>query len=203
MLQVPVSIVQECPQYPDRDRSHIYEHLREYLSLPRSYPLPAIRIRVINDGCFVVGGHKYLRIARELGVEMIRASCDDPRDESSALGALAGMGASRVPNELLEAECAEASSRDHQLLFLAREATPAEQAGLASAIAEFVDRYPSRCAHGMASSVVFSSDGKRCQYQAVIPVADPEWIMAYLRKLDDLSKNVCEIESYLGRRFRI
>jgi hypothetical protein len=61
--------------FPDQQKdSFIYEHLRHYCS--KFYPLPTITVRVCAEAVFVIRGHQYLAIARELGQERIRAVVD-------------------------------------------------------------------------------------------------------------------------------
>lgn len=57
--------------FPDRDRSHVYEHLKYYCSKFR--PLPAVTVRADREPAVVVSGHKYYRIAKEAADLSIRA----------------------------------------------------------------------------------------------------------------------------------
>jgi hypothetical protein len=62
-------------RFPDRDANHIYEHLLHWCSLLQpADPLPTINVIVESSGPIVTIGHKYLKIAQQLGRPVIRAA---------------------------------------------------------------------------------------------------------------------------------
>ena len=98
MLELPVGAIAVIDRYPDRDERYVFEHLKYACSLPSSFPLPAVVVDIVDGRCVVTTGHKYLRIARELGRSHIRCF---PRNNSSSaeekiLALVPGVGAWRL-----------------------------------------------------------------------------------------------------------
>ncbi|MBO0798682.1 MAG: hypothetical protein J2P31_07645, partial [Blastocatellia bacterium] len=64
ILEIPVSLIGKDERYQEEDGHYIYDHLKHVLSLPRSFPLPAIQVGLVGGKLVVTGRDIYLRIAR-------------------------------------------------------------------------------------------------------------------------------------------
>lgn len=102
VLDIRTAIVTEDPRWPDGDESFVYDHLRYVHSRTSPFPLPAIDIALVGEKLVVTGGHKYLRIARELGVERIRGIVWSRRDDAAPRDFPAGVRV--IGREVLDAE---------------------------------------------------------------------------------------------------
>src|SRR4051812_10716497 len=104
-LNVPVNEVNDSPDLPDKDNRLIYEHLKFVFVGSREFPLPAIRLK-LSEGKFVIcEGHKYLAVARDLGIPTVRAVVKiDESDRNTAERIIADGGLTVIPSEELEQE---------------------------------------------------------------------------------------------------
>ena len=97
-FDVPVTAISEDDRYPDSDTRHIYEHLLFQCSLPREFPLPAIKASLLDCKIVVTSGHKFLRIAKDLKHPTIRVILDKGEAVSFSLP----IGAKSISSRLLK-----------------------------------------------------------------------------------------------------
>jgi hypothetical protein len=203
-IDTPISLVREDPRYPDRDTHYIYDHLKYLLSRPRSFPLPAMRVMLDEDGLSVTDGHKYLRIARELGHPKLRAILGSSSTPNSELIAQLPQGVTVIPKGELERELKHPWVNDYHVYFFDEPLTPEAQEKFASRIAGFFETLKSPLLEGIEKRVthVAFPFGARCaEFQAVIPLGDQSWFPAYLAVARNFSRDVAHISTFQGGTF--
>src|SRR5438445_1368096 len=85
--------------YPDVENSYIYDHLKYYCS--KFSPLPAATIALRDGLPLVVQGHKYVKIAAELGRKTIRAILTGESNRAEAQRFLGAEGVKILDWQLL------------------------------------------------------------------------------------------------------
>lgn len=138
MLDVPVRFLVEDERYPDRDSRHIYEHLKYTCSRPSPFPLPAVGLIHHENRLVVTRGHKYLRIARELGRPSLRAVLSTPALEAQLIQQFPGV--QLVPNEVLEREQRLLVINDYHVYFFESPLGLSEQQRFLTQIGGFFER---------------------------------------------------------------
>jgi hypothetical protein len=201
MIEVPVSSVREDPSFPDLDTRHIFEHLKYTLSLPCQFPMPAIKVVRIQNELVVSGGHKYLRIANELGRATIRAIFSS---EGSTVTNTLPVGARIVPREVLEHEVAMPVVRDFHVYFFDEPLSDDAKKLFLSKIAGFFVDLKTPLFKPSDQRLIswdFPFEGRCAQFEANIPVGDKSWLNEYLRVSREFSRRVVPIVSFQGARF--
>lgn len=204
MIEVPVSEIKEDSKFPDQDTRHIYDHLKYTLSRPCQFPLPAIKVAQTEKGLVVVGGHQYLRIARELGKSTIRALLPSGGSPSSELLKRLPAGTQLVPREVLEQETSLPVVRDFHVYFFAEPLSEHAKSQFLSNIAGFFKGLKTpllKPADRELLSWAFPFKGYCAEFEANIPVGDKSWLEQYLRVSREFSRNVARIVSFQGAHF--
>ncbi|MES2036769.1 MAG: hypothetical protein V4495_02935 [Pseudomonadota bacterium] len=201
MVRIPVSSVKEDRSYPDKDTLQMYEHLKYRLSKPRSFPLSAIRVALVAGEVIVIGKHKYLQIARELGIEYIRATIRGDEFAKSDLLKLLPKGSEQVPDEELEREMQVPVIRDFHVYFFYEALNEMQQREFVNSVAGFFEKLKTPLLQD-ADKRVFSWNfpfGGRCaEFEANFPVGDRSWANDYLRVTQEFSKKVARIITFQG-----
>ncbi len=203
-VEIPVSLAREDPQFPDRDTRNIYEHLKYVLSRSSLFPMPAIHVNLEKGRLLVTGGHKYLKIARELGRSQIRAILSsDSATKAELIGHLPD-GVTVVPNEELDREVKMPLVRGYHVYFFDEPLSPEAQKLFLSAIVGFFERLDSPLLNETGKRVLhwdFPFDARCAEFEALFPLGDQSWFPAYLATAQDFSRNVARIASFQGARF--
>jgi hypothetical protein len=184
------------PSHPDRDTRFVYDHLKYCCSLPGPFPWPAIH--AYFDGAFfvVTAGHKYVGIARELGVQTLRtiASLSSPVPES----------VKEVPRAELEREAEMAVVRDYHVYFFDGPLSPTQREEFERTVVTFLATLSSPLLVGADERIddlAYPRDGECARFRAVLPVADRSWVSRYRAVATRFSADVRRIVSFQGARF--
>jgi hypothetical protein len=203
-LEIPVSLVREDERYPDTNKEDIYEHLRHLFALPRSFPLPAIYVKLMDGRLIVSGHHIYLRIARELGEERIRGILQCQGIEPNEVLKQLSSEIRVIPREELEREEAMPVVRDWHVYFFDGPLSQGDRERFLVEIAGFFERLETPLIGRSEKRLfqwAFPFEGRCAEFEALIPVGDRSWCEAYRKVCIDFSRNVHRIVSFQGARF--
>jgi hypothetical protein len=203
-LEIPLFLIHEDKQHPNRDTRHVFEHMRHMFSHPRQFPLPAIDVRLINEKLVVVRGHNYLRIARELGDGWVRAVFESEwKDPAEALKRLPS-GIRVTPNEVFERELAIQVLREFHVYFFEHPLSLEAQKRFLADIAGFFERLETPLIARSEKRLfqwAFPFEGRCAEFEALVPTGDQSWMAGYLKICKAFSRNVQRIVSFQGARF--
>lgn len=198
-------------RFPDRDTTHIYEHLLHYCSLiPPSHPLPAIDIQVERDSLVVMRGHKYLRIAKHLGRSTVRATIHtaDSRNDQEAIAALLAMPDVKQVDwrAILKREGRTLVARDWHVFFFERALRLTEKQAFEAHVVGFFPPLllrlkPNWKKQPVVTHVEYDDTRNLAQFQAWTPVGVETWFNDYLHELGVFDQRYARIVSYQGRRY--
>jgi hypothetical protein len=203
-LEIPLSLIREDEQYPDRNARHIYEHLKHTLSHANAFPLPAIDVKFVDGKFVVTGGHKYLRAARELERPWIRAVFQSESKNSAEVLKQLPQGIRVTPREVLQREEATSVVREYHVYFFERPLSSEVQKQFLNDIAGFFERLETPLIARSEKRLfhwAFPFEGRCAEFEALIPVGDRSWMEAYLKTCQAFSRNVQRIVSFQGARF--
>lgn len=192
--------------FPDTDRHYIYDHLRyRYAGSANSTHLPAVTISVDRMPPVIVGGHKYFRIARELGMESVRAIVTGDEQGNELRAFLRRPDVRIVDNATIVQEMKDTVvSESRHVFFFERPLNSHAKTEFEVRIAGFFRTLNSPLLAGherRVSHVTYSFGGTCAEFTAVTPVGDECWYADYLRTSVEFSKEVAKIVSYQGGRF--
>jgi hypothetical protein len=208
---MPTQLIELAPElvtideerFPDRDSSFILEHLQRYCSL--FDPLPAIGIHVEKDAILVTRGHKYLRVAWNLGRSRIRAlvrASSDP-DATAALLArpeVRGLNWAEIDAE----ERANPEVEQWHVYYFERPLDDDEKSRFDREVIGFL-----RGLYGPGSGrpeqdpvrTVEYDDAAACvQFRVLLPIGDESWYGGYRAAAQRFSGEVVGIVSFQGLR---
>lgn len=203
-VEVNTSEVCEDPQFPDRETRYIFDHLKYALSRPSPFPLPAITVSLIDGRLVVTKGHKYLRIAQELGRPRIRAMISSDALPASEFIKQLPSGAVVVPRKELEREVMTPVLRDYHVYFFENPLDSESQEKFVRTFIGFFENLKTpflKQSEKRVFSWSFPFDGYCAEFEANIPVGDKTWPPKYLKMSQDFSRNVARIVSFQGARF--
>lgn len=200
----PFAVSLDQEHHPDRDESHIYDHLKYYCS--KLYSLPAITVRLDGDLPVVVRGHKYLGIARDLGHASIRAIVERGSDAGALNALLKKPGVVRLdPDEI------DHQARSHPVIdawhvfFFERPLNEDARRAFENDIIGFFERLESpllsQSTTARIKHIAYSQAGFCGEFKAFTPVADERWPGAFFLACALFSVEHANIVSYQGRRF--
>src|SRR5262245_135016 len=185
VVEVPVALAQTDElRFPDVDRALVQPHLTHYLS--RCDVLPAVTVRVGDEGVFVVRGHKYLAAAIALGRPLIRAVVETQSPERAVGRLLARPDVRELDWGAIEsAEAVDPVPLAWHVLFFERPLETREKAELAGAIDAVFRDY---CPGGIAISY---GCGESCaEFCAPTPVFDHDWSVRLLGALHTAHRDI-------------
>jgi hypothetical protein len=185
------------------DSRVIYEHLKYYCS--KFKPLPAIAVQLDGDRLRIVDRHAYASIARDLGVERIRAVLVGTTLEELEQKSIRNVPV-LVPRETLDSELrCEAVAAWHVLFF---GTVPA-----AEIVAEIDRRFRLFLKHSLAPligdegssdiSSEFKPSGPCFEIRFPTPAENHRWATAFRGLLFGIHRELASIESYQGQRFEV
>jgi hypothetical protein len=188
--------------FPDRDRDFVYPHLKYYLS--KSQGFPAVMISVDRIPAVITDRHKYFLIARELGLQSIRAVV--VRENFRTMQAFLRRSDVRVlDNARIAQEMAETAIMDADHVFFFEDPLSARaKSEFERKIAGFFRTIESpllSVSKRKVSAVKFSFADTCAEFNAVTPVGDESWYSSFLRTSIEFSSEVAKICTYQGRRF--
>ena len=201
--EVPTSLVATDARSPDTDVRFVYEHLKFFLSLPREFPLPAIEVAFEGGKVIVIDGHKYLRIANELGIPTIRTYAVTKAADAAAR-ALAQLGVRAIPREILQREESLEVVRQNHVYFFEKPLGVQEKQRFREDIAGFFVRLRSPLLEEGVNRQIesrFPFEGLCGEFGARVPVADPAWPASYLEESRKFSRQVRRIVTFQGALF--
>lgn len=194
------------PQFPDQDGTLIYEHLKYYLTRPSIFPLPAVRVILLNGRLTVFDGHKYLQIARETRAEYIRAFFSSANASREDLLNAIPEGASLVPATEMEEELAIPVIPGCQVFFFEDPLDEAQQIQFRVRIAGFFENSKHRAFQAIESrgmQVSFPFAGRCAELRGNLPMDDQSWMQPFLSALVRFDREVAKIASFQGRKFQV
>lgn len=203
-LEIPLSLVHEDKRYPDRNARHVYEHLKHTLAHASFFPLPAIDVSLVDGKLVVTNGHKYLRIARDLGHPWIRGIFRSETKEHDGLLREIPPGIRITPREILEREEALPVVRGYHVYFFEHPLNQEGRKRFLADIAGFFERLDTPLIGPLEKRVfgwAFPFEGECAEFEALFPVGDKSWYGAYLTICQEFSRNVQRIVTFQGARF--
>jgi hypothetical protein len=202
-VEIPPSSVSEDARWPDLDGRHIYEHLKYFCSRPSPFPLPAIKVIWVDGHLVVTTGHKYLRIACELGKKAIRVMI--AAETLEQLNAALPSGARVIDKEELRQEEAIKVSPEYHVFFFEEPLDAVQQQRFLDEIAGFFLRLNTSLIKPNERQILqhaFGNNGKSAEFQALIPVGDHSWLDSYIATCRRFSNGVKKIVSFQGAQFQ-
>ncbi len=191
LVQLPVSVpLIDNARFPDRDDSHIVEHLTYYLG--KFEPLPAVTVTIEGKSATVVRGQKYLLAAKALGRRSIRAVVASPLASNEDVKAfLARADVTTLDLDGINVE--EKTPKSWHVFFFDRALSGEERRWFSERV----------CGVFSVNDIQISYDDScaRAEFEADTPVGDPVWAVRYLEALTSFNSEVVAIRSYQGRRF--
>ena len=152
----------------------------------------------------MTSGHKYLRIARELSVSLIRSIL--PSDAIKLTDVLPALS-SRVrliPRDELKKEEEIKVVKEYHVYFFEGSLSPEEQRTFLNEVAGFFQQLKSSLMNEYPNRIIqsgFPFGGVCGEFEAFIPVGDTSWCEAYLETGRRFSRQVRRIISFQGARF--
>ncbi|MEM1060470.1 MAG: hypothetical protein AAGK14_14745 [Verrucomicrobiota bacterium] len=200
VFEIDPEIVIESPEFPDTSEDNfVFEHLKRYCS--KFEPLPAITVRLESSKLIVTEGHKYCRMARELGRKAIRAIAHDCTVDDLKKS---GISARELDLSTLHAEHAALTFSDSWHVIFVRNPLGYETARSVEAqIESFVENYMATQHHieNAFQSGGYDVDGRCLEFSFVTPTHDKQWADGFLQLLVTIADQIGGIESYQGLRF--
>jgi hypothetical protein len=192
--------------FPDREKNkYILEHLRHYCS--KFYPLPTIAIKVCNEGVFVVRGHQYLLIAKELKHQRIRAIID-----KSSLDNDVQIFLQKPSVVQLDWEVAKMEGRDElveytwYVFFFEKQLNQEERQIFEEQIVEFFKdiKLPTwaKIPDNRIINLSYLFSRYCAEFQAYVPTEDERWYADSITVLINFHLNCVTIASFQGQKFR-
>lgn len=193
LLELPVAAVSvDEARSPDRDDSHIFEHLLHYCS--KFEPLPAITIAIEGSTARVLRGHKYLLAARALGRTAIRAVVAGAPTSEELTSFLGETHAKVLDWEAIKTnEQRESVPMGWHVFFFARPLSPEEKAAFDAVVIELFSDPAIAVAHDDARPLA--------EFEAKTPATDAAWAARHLNAFTLFGRDHVAIVSYQGRRF--
>jgi hypothetical protein len=201
----PDLVVVDSTRFPDRDQSHIFEHLKHYCSL--FDPLPAIEVKAESGGPVVMRGHKYLEIARQLGRPTIRALIHRSSDAAAVEALLSRPDVAQLDWRAIDAaEQAIPFPNQWHVFFFERPLGATDRECFHTRIVEFLsavaqERLRERVNVPSVSAVLYDDSRNLAQFQAPTPVGDESWFAEYISRVEIFDRDCARIVSYQGTRF--
>ena len=196
------SLVVDERRYPDMDTHFIYDHLKYYCSKFR--PLPTVTVSIDHDPPVIIAGHKYFKIARELGHKSIRACVGAGKPNARFEKFLRRQDVQLIDKSTLDREFEESEVMDGcEVFFFESPLSEDAKVAFESKIADFFRTHDSSLLAGRrchVSPVSYSADSTRAEFTATIPCGE-SWIRDFLSTCHDIDQNVARIKSLQGRRF--
>lgn len=196
-------------RFPDRDHEHIYEHLLYcYRLIPLDDPLPVIEVQIAPAGLVVTRGHKYLKIARQLGRPTTRAviRTDVPGyDAEAAVALLQQPDVQQVDWQAILHNTPPIVYQWH-VYFFERALHADEQRIFEQQLVEFYPRVFQLLKlewdqQPIVSSVQYDDELHVARFQAWTPVGIESWYSEQLAAAIRFSREHVRIVSYQGLRF--
>jgi hypothetical protein len=201
-LDIPLTVIGDEEWRPADPQ--LYEHLKYAWTLPNPYPLPMIHVGEVGEKIVVQRGHKYVRVARELGHARIRGVFESElKDTAEVLKGLP-QGIRMIPRDVLEREEAEDRVRGYQVFFFERPLTSQEQGRFLTDIVGYFERSETSLIASSEKRVFqysFPFGGRCAQVEAIMPVGDHSWIAGFGGACIKFSREVVRIVSLRGEPF--
>lgn len=179
-------------KFPDRDGSHILEHLVRYCG--KFDPLPAITVSLERGTATVMRGHKYLIAARVLGRSTIRAVVVSQPSSEEVKSFLAREDVKVLDWQAIKAEeDQELNPKGWHVFFFARPLSREEKLAFDAQVQALFSEG--------AVHVTHDDSGPVAEFEANTPVTDAAWAAKHLHAFTSFSRERVPIISYQGRRF--
>lgn len=182
----------------DNESTLVYQHLKRYCE--KFTPLPAITVKVKNGKLVVTRGHKYLKIARDLGRGRIRAVLLGETAEGLRRQRIS-FSAFLVPNSVLEQEGTADVVNAWHVFFFKSQVTDEIARQIEIAIKNFINKSLPLAVRGQ-TMIEFNCDlSAACiEIKFPTPVKDQLWMGSFILFYRSEMNRICPIESYQGRR---
>ena len=193
--------------FPDKQKnSFIYEHLRHYCS--KFYHLPTITVKVCAEAVFVVRGHQYLSIARELGHQRIRAIIDKSSPEKDVQKFLQKPSVVQLDWEAARNEGSDTLVEYVWFVFFFEKALNREDRKIfEEQIVEFFKHIKlpdwAEVPEKRITNLSYPYSGRCAEFQAYVPIEDERWYPSSRAVVVDFHLKYVPIASFQGRRFRV
>lgn len=203
----PNEVLTDESLFPDKNKDIlIYEHLKHYCS--KFYPLPTIEIKVYAESVIVVRGHSYLKIAKELRHQSIRAVIDRNSPKPFVDSFLQKSSVVQLDWELIKQE------EDNNLVsyvwlvfFFERQLEKEEQKIFEEQIIEFYRQIKlpawADTPDNRIKDLSYPHFGCCVEFQAYIPVEDERWYAKSRAALVNFHLNHVPLVSFQGYKFQI
>lgn len=190
--------------HPDLDRSYVYEHLKHYCSKFR--PLPAVTISQASIPPVIVEGHKYYRIAQELGHDSIRTVMADRHVHRRLNKFLSSPGIRIIDRAEIDKELWDTRVLDAwHIYFFESPLNDRAKEEFKKQLTGYFELLKSPLLDSRSgarvSEINFPFNDYCAEFKAITPVGDESWYRDYLGTTIDFSKRVAAITSYQGYRF--
>jgi hypothetical protein len=191
-------------RFPDRDDSLIFEHLLHYCSLLET--LPAVRVLVDWEQVVITRGHKYLRIALQLGRSKIRAVIDPSSVANAVVMLKSQPGVEKMDwDEIDTLERATPMVDQWHVFFFERPLTKEEKTHFEIDVVHFFEglAHPTQAEVGASSvrCIRYDDQGPSAEFLTRTPVGDESWYGPYFAVAKRFSSEIVRVVSYQGRRF--
>ncbi len=196
VIECSPSLIVDTRDDPDNDR-FIYAHLKYYCS--KFSPLPAISAMFVDGQFLISRGHKYLRIARELGRSSIRVIVEGGDGMPDIERFLKSEGVQRVDwSEIDQREQAALYSPSWHVFFFV---SPLTKRAMQEFVAMIKNIFEGTEGGKILSPVAFTKEGQAAEFEALTPHGNHQWSNRFLAACRRFHSEYSTIESYQGRRF--
>lgn len=203
----PNEVSVEESLFPDKEKNlFIYEHLRYYCS--KFYPLPTITVSIYDEGVFVVRGHQYLAIARELKHQRIRAIVDKSSPEKYVQRFLQRSSVVQLNWEIVSKEGSDIFVEYVWFVFFFKKPlNQEEQIFFEKLIVEFFRQIQlpawAEVPDHKIKNLSYPYSGHCAEFQAYVPIEDEKWYASSRAAIVNFHLKYVPILSFQGQRFQV
>jgi hypothetical protein len=197
----PAIVTIDETRFPDPSEGVVFEHLRHYCA--KFQPIPAIVVRLTGGKAIVVRGQNYLRIARELGHQSVRAIVDGTPDDPEVASFISRPDVIQLDwKGIDEEERRKPVVRAWHVFFFARPLEETEQKAFESEVAGFFDGL-THLGGARVGPVHYFEANTGAEFEALTPVANNRWVPDFRIACEQFDIQRVPIVSYQGTRFRL
>jgi hypothetical protein len=179
----------------------VYEHLKRYCSKFR--PLPAVAVTVARDRLLVVDRFQYVSVARDLGDDRIRAVLRGVTLEELQNRNIPGV-LRAVPDEVLAQELRDEIVTSWHVFFFKTAPHHDIVIKIDACFRRFLEESLTKVLTSSADLQISSSfdvTGPCLEIRFPTPLTNHQWAASYHAFIVSISRDLCAIETYQGRRF--
>lgn len=185
---------------PDSDNRIVYEHLLYHTS--KVGAIGAVGVKIENGKLQVIRNHKYLKIAKELGLTPIRAFVENRSLEESRQEVYTDFSNARIvePSEFETERMLSPYSMHWYIFFFRTCLTINDRAVFQEKMSSFFASFKAKIDPPF-TDLAFPFEGRCAEFRACTPMFDRTWMPEFITVVKDFSSQHVKIVSFDGRLF--